>query len=347
MMSFPLVSIVIPTYNRAKYLKRALNSAVAQSYQDCEIIVCDNASSDNTKKIVENFQNQFRKGAIRYIRHESNIGPVRNWFSGIEVAQGEYIKILFSDDFLYKNCVKSLVRALHGTFYAFSYGKVSNIWAGSSVTNYMRIRPGNKVSMEGYIGALFSPYHAFEDYPNSPCAALFRNDILRRIPLNSYSNALGYDVIASGIGPDMLMFLYSYLLADGEAIYVNEKVAVFEGHEESITITSGMEKLDTHTFASILHFYNLIPPVSEMACVIEKYFDQLAGEPFYFRSPQTRLTLLLESGYYIPTSKKSTFPVIGAVLFFLRRVQRAVEFRGIRITRYLARKFGLNRGNYV
>jgi len=346
-MSFPLVSIVIPTYNRAKYLKRALSSAVSQTYQNCELIVCDNASSDNTKKIVENFQNQYRKRAIHYIRHKSNIGPVRNWFSGIEVARGEYIKILFSDDFLYKNCVKSLVSALHGTSYAFSYGKVSNMWAGSNVTNYGRIRPGNKILMEEYITALFSPYHAFEDYPNSPCAALFRTDTLRRIPLDSYSKALGYDVIASGIGPDMLMFLYGYLLVDGKAIYVNEKVAAFEGHKKSITITSGMEKLDTHTFATILHFYNLIPPASEMAHTIEKYFDQLAGEPFYFRSPKTRLTLLLESGYYIPTSKKSTFPVIGAVLFFSRRVQRAVEFRGIRITRYLARKFRLKRKNHV
>ena len=345
-MFFPLVSIVIPTYNREEYLKRALNSAVGQTYQNCEISVCDNASTDNTKESVENFQNR-HKGAIRYIQHESNIGPVRNWFSGIEAAQGDYVKILFSDDILYKNCVKSLVSALRHTSYAFSYGKVSNLWAGSRVTNYGRIRPGNRVLMEEYIAALFSPYCTFEDYPNSPCAALFRTDILRSIPLDSYSNALGYDVVASGIGPDTLMFLYSFLLADGEAIYVNEKVVAFEGHKESITITSGMEKLDTHTFAAILHFYHLIPPASEMAHVFEKYFDQLAAKPSYFRSPEARLALLQKSGYYIPTSKKSTFPVIGAILFFLRRVQRAVEFRGIRITNYLARKFGLKRGNLV
>lgn len=345
-MSFPLVSIIIPTYNRDKYLERALSSAITQSYQNCEIIVCDNGSKDNTKKIVENFQNQYRKKLILYIRHKSNIGPVRNWFSGIEAAQGEYIKILFSDDFLYKNCVKSLVSALYGTYYAFSYGKVNNLWAGSRVTNYGRIRPGNKVLMEEYIAALFSPYYAFENYPNSPCAALFITNILRKIPLDNYSNALGYDVLASGIGPDMLMFLYSYLLTEREAVYVNEKVAAFEGHKESITITSGMEKLDIHTFATILHFYNLNPKASKMAHVIEKYFDQLAKEPFYFRSAKTRLKLLLESGYYVPVAKRSAFPIIGAILFFLRKSQRAVEFKSIRAIRYLVNKFGLNRKNH-
>ena len=51
----PLVSVIIPTYNRLEYLKEAINSAIKQTYQNIEIIVCDNCSSQNPQFLVESF----------------------------------------------------------------------------------------------------------------------------------------------------------------------------------------------------------------------------------------------------------------------------------------------------
>ena len=66
----PLVSVVIPTCNRAGLLKRAVNSVVGQTYARLEIIVVDDASTDNTREIVRGFKDD----RIRYLRHDENRG---------------------------------------------------------------------------------------------------------------------------------------------------------------------------------------------------------------------------------------------------------------------------------
>ena len=64
----PKVSVIIPTYNRAHYLQRAIDSVLNQTFQDFEIIIVDDASTDETPKVVE----VFHDWRIRYFRHETN-----------------------------------------------------------------------------------------------------------------------------------------------------------------------------------------------------------------------------------------------------------------------------------
>lgn len=87
------VSVCIPTYNRSHYLIYALNSVLNQTYSDFELIICDDASPDNTPEVVAGFQDS----RIRYIRHEKNMGRSRNMRSGFEASQGDYF-IKFDDD---------------------------------------------------------------------------------------------------------------------------------------------------------------------------------------------------------------------------------------------------------
>ena len=87
------VSVCIPTYNRAKILPYAVTSVLNQTYRDFELIICDDASSDNTAEVVV----QWNDPRIRYIRHPQNIKRSRNMRSGYEAAQGEYF-IKFDDD---------------------------------------------------------------------------------------------------------------------------------------------------------------------------------------------------------------------------------------------------------
>lgn len=329
-MNDPIVSIVIPTYNRADFLPRTLSSALSQTYTNIEIVVCDNASTDQTSNIVADFQGRYPDRNIRYIRHDTNIGPVKNWFSGIRESKGEYIKILFSDDYLYPCAVRSLLQPLMGSSYAFTYGKVHNLWEGckgSRVTNFGRQRPGNFVRSREYIAGFFSSYLAMEDYPVSPCAALFRTAELQRIPLDVYTDAVGIDVVASGIGPDMLMFLYSFLFLGDEAIYVDEHVAVFQGHKESITVTSTLDRLDDHNFAAVVKFYAGLPEQCGMKRIFEEQFDALATRPSFFRRPEERIGLLMKGGGYTPQPRKPLFPLMGAAFSLYRRCSRAVEYR--------------------
>jgi glycosyltransferase involved in cell wall biosynthesis len=90
----PVISVIIPTYNRAHLVGRAIRSVLAQTFQDWELIVVDDGSSDNTEEVVCSFQDP----RICYISHEVNRGGSAARNTGIKVARGEYVSFLDSDD---------------------------------------------------------------------------------------------------------------------------------------------------------------------------------------------------------------------------------------------------------
>ena len=89
----PKVSICIPTFNRIDLLPFAIESVLKQSYQDFELIVCDDGSSDGTADLMAKYQDN----RIKYIRHQKNIGKSNNMRSGFDAATGDYF-IKFDDD---------------------------------------------------------------------------------------------------------------------------------------------------------------------------------------------------------------------------------------------------------
>lgn len=90
----PLVSVVIPTYNRAKLLSRALDGAIGQSYRNLEILVVDDASEDETAAVVESFNDP----RLRYLRQQTNGGVAAARNRGLKEAKGSLIAFLDSDD---------------------------------------------------------------------------------------------------------------------------------------------------------------------------------------------------------------------------------------------------------
>jgi len=101
------ISICIPTWNSASYLKEAILSATNQSYENIEILVVDNCSTDNTKGLVEDLQKNDER--IIYKKNDTNIGLFGNLNRCLEHASGEYIKFLCSDDLLHPNCIELMV----------------------------------------------------------------------------------------------------------------------------------------------------------------------------------------------------------------------------------------------
>ena len=92
----PRVSVVIPTYNREHTVERAIKSVLDQTYRNFELIVVDDASSDNTEIIVKKLAAEDKR--IRYIRHENNLGVTSGRNTGIHHARGYYLTFLDDDD---------------------------------------------------------------------------------------------------------------------------------------------------------------------------------------------------------------------------------------------------------
>ena len=91
----PLVSVIIATRNREKYIKKAIESVIDQSYNNIELIIVDGGSTDNTKKIVQPY---LKDGRVHYICKKDR-SPAEGRNNGIKISQGKYIAILDSDDF--------------------------------------------------------------------------------------------------------------------------------------------------------------------------------------------------------------------------------------------------------
>ncbi len=106
-ISQPLVSICIPTYNGAAFIGEAIQSALAQTYPNIEVIISDDGSTDATIAIAQSFQSQ-TSADLRIILHR-NYGLSQNWNFCISQAKGKYIKFLFQDDFLAPECIAKMV----------------------------------------------------------------------------------------------------------------------------------------------------------------------------------------------------------------------------------------------
>lgn len=104
----PLISVIIPTYNRADIINVSLNSVVNQSYQNIEIIVVDDGSTDHTEEVVKSIGDP----RIHYVKHLTNRGGSATRNTGIESAKGEYIAFLDSDDAWFPNKLKLQLNAI-------------------------------------------------------------------------------------------------------------------------------------------------------------------------------------------------------------------------------------------
>lgn len=108
-VSIEMISIVIPSYNRASSLQRAIKSALMQARSDIEIIVVDDGSSDETSKVVDSLSEA--NNCIIYCRHENNRGAQAARNTGAKVARGEWISFLDSDDYFLPGSIEKKLDA--------------------------------------------------------------------------------------------------------------------------------------------------------------------------------------------------------------------------------------------
>lgn len=150
----PLVSICIPVYNGAPFLKDCLISAMEQTYNNIEIILVDDCSTDQSLHIAQEILKEFPRKII--FKNETNIGLVANWSKCIELAGGDWIKFLFQDDIMHIECVEKMIFQAIQNKSDFVLCKRSFIFEQGV----------NKKIIEYYEHKLVKPENIFPDKPN-------------------------------------------------------------------------------------------------------------------------------------------------------------------------------------
>ena len=173
MIKPPLVSIVIPTYNHAPMLQRALATVVEQTYQNWNAIVVNNFSTDNTLEVVTAF-NDPRIQCVNF-RNNGVIGASRN--EGISLATGKYVAFLDSDDTWFPTKLEKCVEILesgsdlvcHAEYWIDESGKSRLVAYGPSeaATHHNLIYNGNRISTSATVvrTALLKEVHGFDVSP--------------------------------------------------------------------------------------------------------------------------------------------------------------------------------------
>lgn len=239
-MSNHLVSILIPVYNRELIIAETVQSALDQTYKSIEVIIVDNASTDNTWPIIESFAE--KDSRIRAFRNKTNLGPVRNWLRCVEEATGEYGKILWSDDLITSDFIEKTL-SLFNDEVGFVYSG-ANIFTDESPitakTSYLLSKTGYYPSLMYIERAIFN-----KKVPVSPGCAIFRMKDIRKNLWLQIPNKVNSDFSMHAIGNDLLLFLLT--AKDYKNFgHVAEPLAFFRAHKGSISISSPSGKLSLH-----------------------------------------------------------------------------------------------------
>ena len=119
MNNTPFVSIITPCYNAEKFLTETIESALTQTYENWEMLIVDDASMDNSLKIITQYVE--KDSRIKLIKNESNLGSAKSRNRAIEVAQGEYIAFLDSDDIWLENKLEKQLTLMQNNNIYLSY----------------------------------------------------------------------------------------------------------------------------------------------------------------------------------------------------------------------------------
>jgi glycosyltransferase involved in cell wall biosynthesis len=211
-----LISVVVPTYNYARYLHRALDSILGQWADDLELIIVDDGSTDNTAQIVRDYVSRF--ASVRYV-YQDNAGPAAARNHGIRLAQGRFVLPVDSDDELIHGAIAVLRAMVHATPHA-------QVIVGAHISVYPdgRERTRLPVPMPSMAPRAITCRYLLEKRISfAPSSILIARDLMLQRP---YPEQLR-------TGEDIPVF--AYLLVTAEQIMVTDQViARIHKHPDSL-----------------------------------------------------------------------------------------------------------------
>jgi glycosyltransferase involved in cell wall biosynthesis len=281
----PTVSVVVPNYNHAKFLRQRIESILVQTYPDFEVILLDDASTDGSKEILHEYASH-PKARLEF--NEVNSGsPFKQWNKGVRMAQGKYVWMAESDDYADARFLERVVAALDGNpEAAFAYCRSYRVVAGTIIAGQENIRRWKKGELfEGTIAE--GSVRGFADY-NLPdpqrwtadfcvggrelCAKYFA--LITPVP-NASSVVFRKDVYERVGGADESLRLcgdwklWAAMALEGKVAYVSEPLNYFRYHSNT---ARGRTERDGVAAKEFLHVSRW---VLERVSVTESQLDEI------------------------------------------------------------------------
>lgn len=206
----PFFSVIIPTYNRAQFIREALNSVLIQTFVDFELILVDDASTDNTEEIISSFSDN----RIIYTKNDTNLERSTSRNIGIQRATGQYICFLDSDDLYLKNHLQVLYKNIQekenpkALLLVNAYDMVDGIIAERDCPEI----------------AKYNKYHFILTYTFNPPRMCIHKDILETITFDPFINICEDVDIALRIAKNYPI------------IQINERTVIYNLHPGTFTL---------------------------------------------------------------------------------------------------------------
>lgn len=274
MINNPLVSICIPTFNGERYILECLESALSQTYNNIEVIISDDLSTDSTIELIKKVS---QNSSVPFIIHNhvpSGIGS--NWNNCLKHANGDFIKFLFQDDILFPNCIEKLMEVFvnNPTVDLVASKRnilVNNDYISSSIKSWILkysnlheyLNPNNKgiVIIDRKIlknDVFFSQPH---NKIGEPITTMFKKNIIERIGFYNVDlkQSLDYEY-------------YYRILKTGKIALLNQELMSFRLHSFQATSVNNKNKLNERDVLLKSVFYNLFWEISiKMKVSLLKY----------------------------------------------------------------------------
>lgn len=225
----PAVSLLVPVFNRAELLVQCLDSALAQTLSDLEVIVVDGASTDGTWEVCQRYA--AADSRVRIFRDPANTGPVRGWWRCVEEARGAYATFLWSDDMFKPTFLARTVPALTDKDVAFVF-TAAEIGAEPGAGEVHYAQPSRLMPSQEFVEGSLS---GAAGLPLSPACALFRLADLRQSFVMELPTKPTTDLTGTGAGVDLLLYLLTAVRYPRVAC-LSEPLAFFRAHAGSISV---------------------------------------------------------------------------------------------------------------
>jgi len=227
----PKVSVVVPNYNHARFIRQRIESVLGQTYRDFEVILLDDCSTDESRSIISEYAADSR---VRIEFNEKNSGSTfKQWNKGVRLAKGEYVWIAESDDYADKNLLERLVAALDAEpSIAFAYCRS---W-----------RVSEENHLDGFADSYLERPRWTVDYcvdGREECRNFFV--VYNTIPNASAAvfRKAAYELVG-GADESLLLCgdwkLWAAMALTGKVAYLGEPLNYFRFHDQSVRDTSGL-----------------------------------------------------------------------------------------------------------